>query len=448
MSHQVKKCRQTLYCLNNSDIYHGMNRNSINLENRTGWMVIFSLVFAGEMIFSLPFHVARFFRPAFLSVFNLSNTQLGDVLAFYGIVAMISYFPGGMLADRFSARKLMIISLTGTALGGIYFAAIPGLFGLSVLFGYWGATTILMFWAALIKATREWGGKLAQGMAFGILDGGRGLMAAGAATLAVLLFSGFLPDVPADADALQRTEALKVVIYFYAALTFSAAILVWFFIPDNKSGKTKSHMNVMQNIRKVLRNRLVWLQAIVVVSGYCGYKGLDYYSLYTTDVLGMDEVHAAWFVSNAAYIRAFAAIFAGFLVDRFSASKVLGVTFSILLINYILLGVSSPASAAINIILGNLIFTFACVYALRGIYFALLQETGIEKLLTGTAVGLISVIGYTPDAFFNSVAGRILDASPGPEGFQNFYLFLALFASTGLISTALLIYGKKPNATV
>jgi len=133
------------------------------------------------------------------------------------------------------------------------------------------------------------------------------------------------------------------------------------------------------------------------------------------------------------------------LVDRFSATKVLGSVFVLLLINYIMLAVFSPASIAINIIFGNLIFTFAGVYALRGVYFALLEETNIQKILTGTAVGLISVIGYTPDVFFNSAAGRILDASPGLAGFQNFYMFLAVFAVTGLIATLILVNNNKTN---
>lgn len=399
------------------------------------------------MIFSLPFHVARFFRPTLLNVFSLSNAALGDVLAIYGITAMIAYFPGGAIADRFSARKLMAISLACTAFGGIYFTQIPEKFGLSILFGYWGVTTILLFWAALIKATKEWGGKFAQGRAFGILDGGRGLIAAGAATFAVFLLSRFLPDDPENINVYQRKEALQAVIHFYTILTFGSAILVWFFIPDSKPDNTNSTANLFTGIGKVLRNRLVWLQAAIVVCSYCGYKGLDFYSLYSVDVLGVDEVSAAKFVSNASYLRAVAAICAGLLVDRFSATKVMGSTFILLLISYISLALLSPTFSSINIIYGNLILTFAAVYALRGVYFALLEETNIEKLLTGTAVGLISVIGYTPDVFFNSVAGRILDASPNLAGYQDFYMFLAGFAVVGLVAILALTYGNKLKIT-
>ncbi|MBW2211566.1 MAG: MFS transporter, partial [Deltaproteobacteria bacterium] len=138
-------------------------------------VTIVCLIIAGEAVFSLPFHVARFFRPTVLQVFDFTNTELGAVQAVYGMVAMLAYFPGGPLADRFPARRLLTGSLLCTSVGGLYFATFPGYRGMWLLFAYWGLTTILLFWAALIRATREWGGPGKQGRAYGLLDGGRGL---------------------------------------------------------------------------------------------------------------------------------------------------------------------------------------------------------------------------------------------------------------------------------
>ena len=409
------------------------------------WLVIFSLVFAGEMIFSLPFHVARFFRPTLLDVFQLSNTSLGDIIAVYGITAMLAYFPGGTLADRYSPRILMSVSLVATGIGGLYFAQIPGQTGLYFLFGYWGLTTILFFWAAMIKATREWGGQLSQGKAFGFLDGGRGLVAAAAATLAVFILSRLMPENIASASEEERRKALETVIYLYTFLTMLAAVLSWFFITDPAEESTEGNNKIRTNIKAVLRKKVVWLQAIIVVCAYSAYKGLDYYSLYAVDVLGMNEVDAAWFVSNASYLRAGAAIAAGFIVDRFSASKVIQYLFAVLALSYLVMSVLHPADEVFVVIIANIVLTFIAVYALRGVYFALLEETKIAGSLTGTAVGLISVIGYTPDAFFNSLAGRILDASPGLKGHQHFYLLLAGFSVVGLLATIGLVYVKKPK---
>ena len=74
-------------------------------------MTMTALIIAGEAIFALPFHVTRFFRPTFLEVFEFSNMQLGLVQASYGVIAMLAYFPGGQLADMFSARKLLAASI-------------------------------------------------------------------------------------------------------------------------------------------------------------------------------------------------------------------------------------------------------------------------------------------------------------------------------------------------
>lgn len=420
-----------------------LNKTSNQNSTISKWLVIFSLVFAGEMIFSLPFHVARFFRPTLLGAFNLTNTDFGDILSVYGIMAMLAYFPGGIIADRFPARKLMAVSLFATAAGGIYMLQIPNQLGLSILFGYWGVTTIFLFWAAMIRATREWGGKLEQGKAFGILDGGRGLVAAGIATVAVVIMARIFPENVNNLSDQQRIDAIQSVIWLYVIMTTGAGVLVWFLIPESKQNKVQKHLNPLIEMAQVIRNRNVWLQSIIVVSAYCGYKGLDYYSLYAVDVLGMNELESAEFMSLTAYLRPLGAITAGFIVDRLSAKKVISISFALLVFAYVTLSYLTPNEGLVNIIIANIIITFIAVYALRGVYFALVAETKIPLSFTGTAVGLISVIGYTPDVFFNSIAGRILDANPGLAGFQNYFLMLAVFSTLGLLATYALVVKKQ-----
>lgn len=372
----------------------------------------------------------------------MSNAEFGDAFTLYGIMAMLSYFPGGFLADRFSARKLITFSLIATALGGLVFAMIPGIVVLTILFGYWGITTVFLLWAAMIKATREWGGKLAQGRAFGLLDGGRGLVSAGAASLAVLVLAAFLPDNLETISYDNRAQAIRSVIFYYSFLTLVAAGMTWFFIPDSRYVSEKSTKSLLSGMKYVMNNRSVWLQAIIVVCAYCGYKGLDYYTTYAVDILGMDEVSAARYMSNASYLRAVAAIGSGFLADKLTSKRVIGITFGLVLISYLSLANIVPEAEFLNIIYANLIFTFIAVYALRGVYFALLEETKVKGHHTGAAVGLISVIGFTPDIFFYAAGGRIIDGSPGLPGFRYYYLFLGAFALLGLLATLILSYRK------
>ena len=116
----------------------------------------------GEGAFLLPFVVTRVFRPTFLTVFDINNLQLGSAFSVYGIVAAISYFLGGPLADRFPPKRLLIISLLTTAAAGFFMAAIPSLATLTLLYGFWGLSAILLFWAAYIKGIRQFGGEESQ----------------------------------------------------------------------------------------------------------------------------------------------------------------------------------------------------------------------------------------------------------------------------------------------
>lgn len=389
------------------------------------------------MVFGLPFHTARFFRPTLLEVFGFSNTQLGDLFAVYGITAMIAYFPGGALADRFSPRTLMCASLVATALGGLYMATIPGAAGMAALYGFWGVTTVLLFWGALIKATREWGGHGAQGRAFGILDAGRGAVAFAVAGVTVLLFASLMPEDAALASDAERLDGFRAVIYAYTVITLGTAALVWLLIP--KSTTTSSAAQALSGMTVVLRQPVVWAQAAIIVCAYCGFKGLDYYSLYAVDVLDMNEVDAAKFATWGALVRPVGALAAGLLADRYGATRMIGASFVVLVLSYAPLSVLSPSAHGVALIYLNLFVTFFAVFALRGIYFALLEENRTPATITGAAVGMVSLIGYTPEIFFAPITGRILDANPGVVGHQNFFLFLTGVAALGVIIVALLV---------
>lgn len=396
-------------------------------------VLIITLVVAGEMIFGLPFHTARFFRPTLLEVFGFTNTQLGDMFAVYGVTAMLAYFPGGALADRYSARSLLSASLLATAVGGLYMATIPGALQMSILYGYWGITTIFLFWGALIRATRDWGGPDSQGVAFGVLEAGRGLVAASFAALAIAVFAALMPEAVSDASDEQRREGFQTVLLMYSLITLVAAIMTWFLMPE-LADRNNGRSNPLDGMAKVVRRPIVWAQAAIIVCAYCGYKGGDYYSLYAAEVLGKDEIDAARFATWAAYLRPIAAIAAGLIADRLSAARSIGFTFAILVLAYAPLSVLTTSGIGVQLIYVNLLVSLFAVFALRGIYFALLEENSTPVHVTGAAVGIVSLVGYTPEIFFAPIAGRILDANPGLVGHQNFFLFLTLIAALGVLT--------------
>jgi nitrate/nitrite transporter NarK len=398
------------------------------------------LVLAGEAVYALPFHVARFFRPTVLDVFGLSNTELGAAQAVYGIVAMLAYFPGGPLADRFSARTLIALSLGATAAGGIYMATLPGFVGSVVVWGFFGLTTILLFWAALIRATRDWGGIDEQGRAFGLLDGGRGLLAAGWASLAALLFGFLFPEGIGAASFEDKREALRLVILGYTAVTASAGVFVWFALANPDPGGRRAleewdpdRQGVWEHILQVLRLPAAWLIAVIVICAYVAYKGFDNYSLYAVEGFGLSEVQAARLAALGAWMRPVAALAAGLLGDRLRVSRMTVACFALLLLSQLVFALLTPAPGLVWVLVLNILAGASAMFGLRALYFALFEESRIPTAVTGTAVGLVSVVGYTPDVFVSYAGGVLLDRSPGLAGHQHYFWFLAAFAAVGLV---------------
>lgn len=398
------------------------------------WLTLLTLIAAGEMVFALPFQTARFFRPTLLEAFSLTNTGLGDLFAAYGVAAMLCYFPGGLLADRFEARGLLTASLVATALGGFLMMQYPAPGTMAMLYAFWGLTSILLLWGALIKATRDWGGKRAQGLAFGMLDAGRGLVAAAAAWVALRVFTASLGS-ESMTDA-SRQAAFADVILTYTLFTLTVAVMAWLFIPPSgQNGRS----DPIRGVKTVLGRPVLWAQAGIVVAAYCGYKGIDNYSLYAHQVLGFSEVEAAELSAWGAYVRPAGALFAGFMADRFSASRGALTAFAAMLVAYSVLATSVPSQSLLVVIFVNLFVSYFAVCGLRAIYFALLEENRTPVHVTGAATGLVSVIGFTPEIFFAPVTGRILDANPGLVGHQHYFWFMAGVAVAGLLATGLLM---------
>ena len=399
-------------------------------------VVMIALIAAGEAVFGLPFVLARVFRPTVLDVFGLTNLELGVAFSLYGIVGMIAYFTGGPLADRYSARRLMTVAMVATAAGGIVYATIPPLSVLRPLYAYWGLTTVLLFWAALIRATREWGGADSQGRAYGILDGGRGLFAALLASITVAVFAAMLPADVAAATLEQRTTALIRVIWIFTGMTATAGVLVWITVPENTTDRTTVPKRfTLDGLRTVLRMPTVWFQAAIVVCAYVGYKSTDGFSLYARDAFGYDDVAAAKIGTLSLWVRPFAAIAAGFIADRVGVSRTTAWSFALMVLGSLAIAVGTPYLGVHWLLLVTVVGTSAGVMALRGIYFALFGEARVPLAFTGSAVGVVSVIGYTPDVFMGPAMGFLLDRSPGALGHQHVFAMVAIFGVIGLLST-------------
>lgn len=402
-------------------------------EKRIPWYFLALLILAGESVFVLPFVLARVFRPTVLEAFQLNNLQLGYCYSIYGIVAMVSYVFGGPLADKYAPRKLIAIALWMTALGGIIYASFPNYLILKILYGYWGFTTIFLFWAPMIKATRVWGGENSQGKAFGLLDGGRGLVGALFGTLGVLIFSSIAVSQLTDVSLEQTQAAFKKVIIYSSLIVAFVGFLVWLFLRIEK-GLEKDIIQkkiTISQVRQVLKLPSVQLLMVIILCAYVGYKITDVFSLYAQDVMLYDQVDSAKVGTFLLFIRPFVGIVIGFIADKSTTTLWLVIGFIVSIIGAIIFASGIISNTIPFLFILSILIVATGVYAARALYFSIMQKGRIPLILTGTAVGLISILGYTPDIFAGPMMGYLLDNSPGVLGHQHVFIMLAIFSTIG-----------------
>ena len=394
-----------------------------------------ALIIAGEAIFLLPFIVMRVFKPIIRDVFRISDLEIGEAQALYGLTALLSYFFGGFIADKWEARKLLSVSLLLTSIGGIVMVSIPSVATFKILYALWGVSTIFLFWSALIKATRQWGNQNNQGLSFGLLDGGRGLFAACIALTGAALLSYFFPEEVIEITYSDKKKTLQYILITITSTVFLIGAFVWFTLskpiedPKNKS----SSFNYKQAFALLKKPKIIFY-SLLILSAYSGYKLTGVFGIYAKDVWGFSIENATYFAVLIQFTRPITVVLIGWIGDRFTPSKVIIPCFISMAIASFLIGFGDLEKNYLIISFCLFILIALGTYSLRGLYFALLEEIKTPIQLTGTLVGIISIIGFTPDIFMSLFTGYILGKNPTVIEYQQLFSFFTLFPLLGLIA--------------
>lgn len=400
------------------------------------WLIMGVLSFSGGIIFMLPFLQEPFYKPL-AQALALNNTEVGSLMSIFGVTSMISYFPGGWLADRVSPRKLITLSLLSTGIAGLYFSTFPSYQISLAIHAFWGVSVTFLFWGAMIRITRNWAPPEQQGRAFGILEGGRGLGEVIPATVFLGVFA-----VLGSNDA-----ALSMVVLQYSVVFLLFAIVSWFVLEDSVGRDPEADQNQKVGVAEViavLKMPVVWLIAIVILTGYCAYWGLFRYTPLATDIFALSVTIGAMIAIGKMWFKVLAPLVSGFIGDRFGISKSVAWLFVVLIVNFVFIAYLPGKSGFVPVMFGSLAVGSIAVFGMRGIYFALLEEGRVPLGVTATAAGVISAIAFTPDIFMPLLGGMLIDNYPGAAGYRYFFLATAAICAVGLI-VSLVIYFKIVN---
>ena len=181
-----------------------------------------------------------------------------------------------------------------------------------------------------------------------------------------------------------------------------------------------------------------------MLSGYCAYWGTLRLTSYSTDVFFLSVTWAALLSSLKLWVKPFAALGAGVLADKLGIARVIIVLFIILLLGFLSFAFLPGTIGWLPAMIFNLIVVSMAVFGLHGIYFALVHESGVPLEVTGVAIGVISMIGLSPDIFMPLLGGILLDTYDGAKGYRYFFIFVCSMCCLGIIATLSLV---SRNAT-
>ncbi|WP_236633060.1 MFS transporter [Campylobacter armoricus] len=412
-----------------------MTQKIQNLKNN--FFTLLLLSFCGSIIYGLPYF-RKYYYDDYMALYNLNNFQMGLLGSAYGLLGLFSYALGGYLADRFAPKKLLIFSLTATGCGGLLHLYFTSLNALLVIYGIWGITSLLTFWPSLIKIVRSLANSKEQARAYGIFEGGRGVVGAIHLAIATSIFGYFQTKSLAS-------QGIEIVIVFYSLAPIISAILLFFLLKDKV--EEQSEKLKLQDLFILLKNSALWLIVAITFCTYFFNMSFYYFTPYASNIIGTSAVFAAILTVLAQYIRPVSSTIGGFIADGYGKAKVMLIGFVMMGVGVMFLMLSSNLSGFLQmaILTSACVIVYVAMYSNFGIYYSLLSEGKIPMHLTGMAIGIVSTFGYLPEVFAPLLAGDLLDRYAGVKGYHYYFSIMIIMAILGVIFCTIWIkkYNKK-----
>ncbi len=398
----------------------------------------FLVVIAAGSIFPL-IYLRQSYQATILEVFNMELEQLNSMYTALGWAFVIGYFPSGWLADRFSAKKLLALSLLVVGLAGLWYAQIPSYNVVRIIFIIWGIFSVFTFWAAHLKIVKLLSTKEDEGKFFGILDGGRGVVEALLASIAVIIFGIFVGN---NADAITlaaKEQGLIAVIYLYAITLIILSVLIAIFLKtdDNKVEKDSEDvltekLSITESSKLVFANKFVFLFGGIIATGYTLFWTVYYFSGFLETNIKLDALLVGQIAVIILWMRPIGGVIGGIIADKVGKTKTLFLAMFLAISSLIIVSIL-PYSAPQFLFIAMFIFCGLMLYTIRGLYWSLLGDCNFSDKILGLAIGVVSFLGYLPDIIIPKV-NTILFATFGDnKGYNGYFITSAIVGILGLL---------------
>ena len=354
---------------------------------------------------------------------GITDAQAGQLYSMQGLVILLGTLALGWVGDRFKVRVIMLITTLGVGCISLFIALnSPGLSMPTLLLCFFSMLLLseVLFKPANFKAVSLSTTKEHQGVAFGMFEFGRGLLA----FLMSLLWAAMVYY-----EASSRTMMITSSI-----IVLATAILIFLAVPKDArvsedADTVSSVKEALLGVLKVIKLPIVWVTGLNVFCIYGTFVAAGtYFARFLQAGYGASATVAAVFVSVVIALRMLPLLSTLLVTLAFKSTahfmRFMSFVLVILLAAIGTLFYMNPASitefmagqapdniispAVRNSIMILMLCASACCFMIRGVYYAPIGEFGIDKKHASAAMSLAITIGYLPALLAPLILGKII----------------------------------------
>lgn len=374
------------------------------MSKRKRYALIFLLSFTC-LVYNLPYLSNNFYQ-YFVEAFTLTNEQRGLLLTMFGLAVTPGYLFGGLLADKFSPKKLLMTSLLITALIGFAMTFLDGFPVLMVCYFGFGISTTFIHWSAMLKLVREQAAEGEEGKVFGFFECCYGIV--GAVTSYGVL---------AALGAIIELGGFRLVTSIYAVLLIIIAIFIAIFVKDVKENKSGNEFNIKM-VGKALAHPVTWLNGLIVMGMFMFASCTTYFNPYLSGVFGVSAAFASGLsIANNTILRIAFTPLGGVILDRLRTPKFLVICSLVIIAMCVVMIVMPQAAGFVVLAVALVLLINVGSTVSRPALYTPIPEAGVPLVITGTAMGICSAVGYSTDLWLHTLCGSLIDKH-GNAGYQ------------------------------
>ncbi len=386
------------------------------------------------VVYFIPYACYDFYNH-FLDTYKITDGQAGQLLTFFGITAVIGYFIGGWIADKFNPKMLVVLSAILTAAAGTVVAFSSSFTVLKVMYFIFGITSTCMHWSAFLKLIKNIGDDDEQGRLFGFYNFAFGLI--GIACTYLIL--GMMET------ALAKYE-FRGGMMIYCVISVVFGILTWIFVPyDKEKAKAREAADDKIDLKlvgKVLKLPITWYLGLFTLGYFLIRSTVPYLNPYMTDAFGVSIAMAALLTNTLrSGMNLISGPIGGFFIDKLKSSTKVVMVGSIgtLIFTIILMAVPQQKSM-VTLLMVTCVILLLFSYVNSTALYTPVTEAKVPFKYVGTVLGVASAIGYSSDIWLYNLCGSWLDAF-GNGGYRYIWMLqgggAVMMLITGLLMAGL-----------